>query len=138
MRSDQGSVFAGTMMEEVAQTRLRHILERPEAPQDDAGNFKKLKDAYNACLDESTIRERGIQPLVEVLAKLQSIYPANDETTFGTEKNITDAILFLIQSNVQALVSPSVSVRPPDSILVQGCTNNYSLMIGILITLLFL
>ncbi|KAJ5644650.1 hypothetical protein N7507_010661 [Penicillium longicatenatum] len=120
MRSDQGSVFAGTMMEEVAQTRLRHILERPEAPQDDAGNFKKLKDAYNACLDESTIRERGIQPLVEVLAKLQSIYPANDEITFGTEKNITDAILFLIQSNVQALVSPSVSPddRDPDNVAI--------------------
>ncbi|KAJ5918765.1 hypothetical protein N7454_009909 [Penicillium verhagenii] len=33
MRSDQGSVFAGTMMAEAAQTRLRHILERSEAPE---------------------------------------------------------------------------------------------------------
>lgn len=97
-------------MEEVAQSRLRHILERSEAPQDDAGNFKKLKDAYTACLDESTIRERGIKPLVEVLANLQSVYPADDETTLDTEDHITDAVLFLIQSNVEALVSPSVSV----------------------------
>jgi len=111
MRADQGSVFAGTMMEEAAQSRLRHILERSEAPQDDIENFNKLKDAYSACLDESTIRERGIKPLVEVLAKLQSIYPADNETTLGTEDHITDAVLFLIQSNVEALVSPSVSVR---------------------------
>ncbi|KAJ6093337.1 hypothetical protein N7486_008626 [Penicillium sp. IBT 16267x] len=120
MRADQGSVFAGTMMAEVAQTRLRHILERSEGPQDDTGNFKKLKDAYDACLDESTIRERGISPLVEVLAKLQSIYPANDETTLGAEDHITDAVLFLIQTNIEALVSPSVSPddRDPDNVAI--------------------
>ncbi|KAJ5924650.1 hypothetical protein N7466_008837 [Penicillium verhagenii] len=121
MRSDQGSVFAGTMMAEAAQTRLRHILERSEAPESaDAVNYKKLKDAYDACLDESTIRERGTQPLVEVLTELQTVYAANDEAKARTEDNLTDAILFLLKKGVEALASPGVSAddRDPDNVAV--------------------
>ncbi|KAJ5761013.1 hypothetical protein N7520_008169 [Penicillium odoratum] len=120
MRSDQGSIFAGTLMEDTVQTRLRHILERSEAPEaNDTENFKKLKDAYDACLDESTIRSRGVQPLVEIMKKLQSIYPA-DENALGTEANLTDAFLFLIQSGVEALASLSVSPddRDPDNVAI--------------------
>ncbi|KAJ5093084.1 hypothetical protein N7456_008945 [Penicillium angulare] len=121
MRSDQGSIFAGTIMEETGQTRLRHILERSEAPDSaDTENFKKLKNAYGACLDEPAIRKRGIKPLVEVLEKLHKIYPANDETTEDSGSHLTDAIVFLIQSGREALIDPSVSPddRDPDNVTI--------------------
>lgn len=111
MRSDQGSVFTGTIMEENTQTRLRHILERPEAPESsDSDNFRKFKAAYGACLDESTIRGRGIQPLAEMLAELQQIYPTKGGLVSGTQDHLTDAILYLMKSGVEALVSSGVSV----------------------------
>lgn len=111
MRSDQGSIFAGTLMDENAETRLRHILERSESPDPaDTGNFKKLKAAYSACLDESTARKRGSEPLLALLAELQKIYPIQSGLVTGTQHHLTNAILFLIESGVEALVSPSISV----------------------------
>lgn len=137
MRSDQGSIFAGTIMAENAQTRLRHILERAEAPDSsdsdaDADNFEKLKAAYDACLDESTIRKRGSEPLDEVLAKLQKIYPAKGGLVSGTQDHLTNAILFLMKSGVEALVSPSISVSCLAYFLglPQDNANNISLTIG--------
>lgn len=113
MRSDQGSIFAGTLMEEHSETRLRHILERDSPPQeDDANNFKKLKAAYNACLDESTLRARGSKPLDELLAALQKVYPVTNELVSSTQNHLTSAILFLLKSGIEALVSPNVSVSP--------------------------
>lgn len=111
MRSDQGSIFAGTIMAENAQTRLRHIIERPTAPDSaDEDNFKKLKAAYDACLDETTIRQRGSGPLDETLAELQKVYPIKGGLVSGTQDHLTDAILFLMKSGVEALVSASISV----------------------------
>ncbi|KAJ6028245.1 hypothetical protein N7540_003821 [Penicillium herquei] len=121
MRSDQGSIFAGTIMEENGQTRLRHILERSEAPEAaDAGNFKKLKDAYNSCLNEAAVRERGIEPLVKLLEKLQKVYPADDASGLDVDHHLTEAVLFLIESGAEALAYPSVSPddRDPDNVVV--------------------
>ena len=111
MRSDQGSIFAGTLMDENAETRLRHILERPGSLLPvDTGNFKKLKAAYNACLDESTARKRGIGPLLALLADLQRTYPIQSGLVTGTQHHLTNAILLLMRSGVTALISPRVSV----------------------------
>lgn len=121
MRSDQGSIFAGTLMEEHSETQLRHILERPDPPQaDDANNFKKLKAAYNACLDESTLRERGTKPLDGLLARLKKVYPVTNGLVSGSQDHLTNAILFLLKSGVEALVSPGVSPddRDPDNVVI--------------------
>lgn len=111
MRADQGSIFAGTIMAENSQTRLRHILERSEPPEKvDAENFQKLKAGYDACLDESGVRKRGTKPLAELLAKLQSVYPTNGGLVTGSKDHLTKALLFLMKSGVEALVSTNVSV----------------------------
>jgi hypothetical protein len=111
MRPDQGSIFAGTIMEENAQTRLRHILDRPEAPQlADADNFKKLKAAYDACLDEPAISKRGTKPLTDILDELEKIYPAKTGLVKGSQEHLTSAILYLLNAGVEALASPGVTV----------------------------
>lgn len=141
MRSDQGSIFAGTIMAENAQTRLRHILERSEAPDSaDADHFAKLKAAYAACLDESTVRKRGSEPLEEVLTELSKIYPVKSGLVSGTQDHLTNAILFLMKSGVEALVSQSISVSYFAYFLgpLQYKANKLSLMIVTLITWPFL
>lgn len=141
MRSDQGSIFAGTIMAENAQTRLRHILERSEAPNSaDTDNFAKLKAAYTACLDESIIRKRGSEPLEEVLTELSKVYPVKSGLVSGTQDHLTNAILFLMKSGVEALVSQSISVSYFAYLIqpLQFKANKFSLMIVTLITWPFL
>lgn len=111
MRPDQGSIFAGTIMEENAQTRLRHILKRTEPPQpSDADNFKKLKSAYDACLDEATVSKRGSKPLTDILDELKKIYPAKTGLVKGAQDHLTNALLYLMNAGVDALASSGVTV----------------------------
>lgn len=111
MRADQGSIFAGTIMEENAETILRHVLEQSKAPDSaDVNNFEKIKAAYDACLNESVIKQRGSKPLDDLLASLKNVYPSKSGLIAGTQDHLTSALLFLMKSGVQALVSPGVSV----------------------------
>ncbi|KAL3438351.1 hypothetical protein BDV09DRAFT_160584 [Aspergillus tetrazonus] len=120
MRSDQGSIFAGTYMEEASQTRLRHLLES-SGPSDPADSkiFEKLNAGYNACFDEDAVRNRGNEPLVKLLNDFENIYSL-DSATGGTEAGLTDAVLYLYKSGVPALVLPSVSPddRDPDNVVI--------------------
>jgi endothelin-converting enzyme len=111
MRPDQGSIFAGTIMQENAQTKLRHILERTEPTQpSDAENFKKLKAAYDACLDEATVNKRGSEPLTNILDELKTIYPAKAGLVKGSQDHLTSALLYLANAGVEALASSGVTV----------------------------
>lgn len=117
MRPDQGSIFAGTYMSEAAQSSLRHILESPKASDPaDSNNFDKLKAAYAACMDETTVNQRGVKPLQDLLSGLENVYSLVP-TSKGSDVNITDAFLYLFGSGVEALVSPLIMVTPPSSIL---------------------
>lgn len=115
MRPDQGSVFAGTLMAENAQMRLRHILETPEAPEEstlssaDKDNFKKLKSAYDACINVDALKKRGSEPLEEILKNIETIYSSHGK---HSENNLTDALLYLMQTDVSALTDFSISVMP--------------------------
>ncbi|EAW21324.1 M13 family metallopeptidase [Aspergillus fischeri NRRL 181] len=120
LRPDQGSIFTGTLMAEAAQMRLRHILESTSAPEAaDEENFRKLKSAYNACLDEAAISKRGSEPLDALLAQFDDIYSA-ESAAVGSDVNITDAVLFLMNSGVTALVEmgPGPDDRDPDKIVI--------------------
>lgn len=94
-------------MEEDAQTRLRHILEAENAPSEDSENFEKLKAVYNACLDESAVSKRGSEPLEKMLAKLEDIYSLS---SVSVKDGLTDAVLYLMKSGVEALAAPFPSV----------------------------
>lgn len=118
MRADQGSIFAGTIMAENAQTRVRHILESSKVPGEfnsasaDSEIFQELKTAYDACIDESTIKERGTKPLEDILAQIEKTYPTGKSSSSSDSKeNLTEVIQYLIEIGVEALVSPYASVR---------------------------
>jgi endothelin-converting enzyme len=48
--------------------------------------------------------------LDEMLAELQSIYPTKSGLVSGTQDHLTSAILYLMKSGVEALVSSGVTV----------------------------
>lgn len=112
-------------MSENANMRLRHILETPDALEElqlasaDKDNFKKLKSAYDACIDVETMKERGSQPLDDLLTEIATVYPSHGKSS---QENLTDGILYLLQNDVPALADFSVSVSGPSwSFLLLGC-----------------
>ncbi|KAE8145058.1 hypothetical protein BDV25DRAFT_165490 [Aspergillus avenaceus] len=121
MRPDQGSIFAGTLMAEAAQTRLRHLLSSSN-PSDssDSNNFNKLKAAYTACMDETAINKRGSKPLDDMLSKFEKIYKKDPMSIKGSDADLTDAVLYLMESGVDALISSYVTPddRDPDSLVI--------------------
>ncbi|BDD57101.1 hypothetical protein MAP00_002495 [Monascus purpureus] len=125
MRPDQGSIFAGTIMAENAQARLRHILEsevfkHPEESSPDSDNFKKLMMAYDACMDEYTVKQRGTTPLEDVLARLEETYSIGSAFAEDPKDNLTNAISYLAGIGVRALVGFDIGPddRNPDSVVI--------------------
>jgi len=135
IRSDQGETSVAIEMTEKAQTLLRHILEASSSFQTeksssessiDDENFTKLKDAYDACMDERSIKSVGSAPLQSILNQVRDIYQPRTtqreealaiaaSLSLPTDKNLTRAILLLLDIGVEALLSFSISVSilPP-------------------------
>ena len=86
LRSDQGSSFTGTIMAEDSQQILRHVLESPYPTGSENIEvhsvakqriFNKLHDAYDACMNEGVIKKVGSAPLLDVLRKIEELFPAS-------------------------------------------------------------
>jgi endothelin-converting enzyme len=84
----------------------------------DEDNFDKMKSAYDACLDEATIKGLGIIPLEDVVKAIKASFPGT--VTAGgilraKEANaIEDTVLLLAKYGVSALVSTSIGPDDTD------------------------
>lgn len=144
LRADQSSAFTGTVMAENSQMALRHILEasfgdtHPRLDPDESPEsaiFRKLKDAYDACLDEERLRQVGAEPLLEVLLKIEKLFPAkrpHSSDSFPTlivqaqkglqydgENKLSTTVAYLISIGVESLVSFQVGAddKDPDTVV---------------------
>lgn len=144
LRADQSTAFTGTVMAENSQIALRHILEtsfdnsHPAVDPDKSAEsrvFQKLKNAYSACLDEERLREKGPEPLLEVLQKIETLFPAQRPHGSGAfplmlhqaqkglkydgENQLSTTVAYLITIGVESLVSFQVGPddRDPDSVV---------------------
>lgn len=147
LRADQGGAFTGTIMAENAQMILRHVLESPYPVDSQVIEvnsaakqkiFEKLHDAYDACMDERAIRGMGSAPLLDVLRKVEELFPAarpyDDVTTFPgvqevgqkglsfvDDSPLTKTVAYLTSIGVNALISTYVGVRLPQLMLMYAC-----------------
>ncbi|KAL6249560.1 hypothetical protein RBB50_003413 [Rhinocladiella similis] len=133
LRPDQGDAFTGTIMSEASQMLLRHILESPypdtatnadfspnldhAMESVDQQNFDKLQTAYDACLDEDTVKSRGVAPLLDLLNETSHRLLS---ASAGTEKPLTDAITYLANLGISAFVAAGTGAddRDPDSVVI--------------------
>ncbi|KAJ9629139.1 hypothetical protein H2204_008928 [Knufia peltigerae] len=133
LRPDQGDAFTGTIMSETSEMLLRHILEAPYPSSAtnadfspnlnhvtgsvDQQNFDKLQTAYNACLDEDTIKSRGVAPLLHMLNETSHrLFVAPAES----EKPLTDTITYLANLGISAFVAAGTGAddRDPDTVVI--------------------
>ncbi|KAJ9000383.1 hypothetical protein HRR94_004961 [Exophiala dermatitidis] len=137
LRPDQGDAFTGTIMAESSEMLLRHILEAPY-PGDskhssfspaqldsnsnsvDKENFDKLKAAYDACLDEDTIRKIGVAPLMEILNETSSRFPKSNQRKCADGGVLSDTIVYLSKLGISGLISTGTGAddKDPDTVVV--------------------
>jgi endothelin-converting enzyme len=86
----------------------------------DEENFDKLKSAYDACLDEDTIKELGLGPLLEILNEISELHPTSGAAVAEDDAALSDTILYLAKLGVSALVSAGTGPddTDPDTVVV--------------------
>lgn len=94
----------------------------------DEQNFDKLKAAYDACMDEETIKAAGVKPLVKVLHQVADFFPVKESVfnrrtplTDSDSKDIAETVLYLENLGVSALISSGAGAddKDPDTVVVQ-------------------
>jgi endothelin-converting enzyme len=137
LRPDQGDAFTGTIMSENSQMLLRHILEAPypkdsahsyfspmqlaaSAKDPDEANFDKMKAAYDACMDEDSVKKEGLKPLMEIINHVKELYPISVSGVNAKDERLQTAILYLYQLGVTAIIAPYTGAddKDPDSVIV--------------------
>lgn len=82
----------------------------------DEKNFRKLQAAYNACLDEETIRKIGVVPLVMALNETTRKFYHNTDD----KKALSETVLHLSKLGVTALLAIDTGAddKDPDTVVV--------------------
>lgn len=142
LRADQRQLGELSLMDERSSKALRNLLESEYDSESahstfspaalefltaniDKQNFKKLKDAYTACMDETAIAKRGVEPLLDIIKQLKTIYshsPIDNLSitkgkNFGPRSNLTEAIIYLQDLGLPAFIDVGVGAddKDPDS-----------------------
>ncbi|KAL8728940.1 MAG: hypothetical protein Q9166_005035 [cf. Caloplaca sp. 2 TL-2023] len=145
LRADQDSVSSGSVMYDLSQQTLRHLLESPytgvsmntsSSTSADKLIFDKIQSAYNACMDEKTIKHRGSEPLLDIIRKVEEYYPprpygANAGSLFNPNgyqqkellnyrsDQLTRVVTYLSSIGVDAFVAFDIGAddKDPDSVV---------------------
>lgn len=86
----------------------------------DQENFDKLKAAYDACLDEETVKKVGLAPLRELLDAIDHIYPSSCSRSQRSSDALSEAVTYLAKLGITALVAAGTGAddRDPDKVVV--------------------
>ena len=145
LRPDQGRVFTGTIMAERGEQILKHLLEAPYAEMEammtmesaDNEIFRKLQNAYSACLNERKLENIRSAPLIDVLREIEQRFPAkggNVELGGGpsqprkqqslksrdsAEAYLSDVVTYMASIGVTSLIDVGVGAddRDPDVVV---------------------
>ncbi|KAK6533662.1 hypothetical protein TWF694_002595 [Orbilia ellipsospora] len=129
IREDQTNVASLQIMSEEGQLVLKRILESPSpdseslfwtASSPDKAIFSKMQDAYGACMNETLLTSIGAQPLLDLVSKLEDLYPIK-KPKGAIDTSLTDAIQFLMSIGVGGPISLGIGAddKDPDSNVLQ-------------------
>ncbi|KAI0541706.1 peptidase family M13 [Xylaria digitata] len=145
---DRSSFSTASIMSDNGRTTLRHILESPYpgdskhssfspmnlqrfAASTDEENFLAMQESYNACMNETTLKEIGVKPLIELIGKVAQSFPIGDEELLqpGDYAKLSDTILLLEQLQVTSFESlyTGADDKNPDVVIVQAMPAGYNL-----------
>ncbi|KAI1107291.1 endothelin-converting enzyme 1 [Jackrogersella minutella] len=140
---DRSSYSTGTVMSENGQSTLRHILESPYpttsehssfSPQNlvkfavssDEDNFRMIQEAYNSCMNETTLQKIGVSPLVSLIDQVVTSFPiaegASDPVGIADYAALSDTVLLLEKLGVSSFVGLGAGAddKNPDVVIIQA------------------
>jgi len=81
----------------------------------DEENFKLMKDAYDACADQETIKKHGVKPLVKILDEIKDLFSQSN-----SRPPVKDALLLLANYGVGAfaIAGTGADEKNPDNVVV--------------------
>jgi endothelin-converting enzyme len=121
IREDQTSVGSLFLMSEDNQLILKRILESPApsktslfwtASNPDKVIHDKLSDAYQACINETELKNIGSKPLLDLLFQIEDAYPTKKPKRSDT--SLTDVSYLLDTIGVNGVVGFGVSADDKD------------------------
>lgn len=131
LRADQDRIGTLGLMSENAGTVLHQILESPVSEltiSSDAAkaNFEKIHNAYSSCMNKTQLAAVGNEPLLELIARLEVLYPQINQQFLGPQSQqslrkpthasdaITPILQYLLDIDVSALITIGVSSDDKD------------------------
>jgi endothelin-converting enzyme len=128
IREDQTNVGSLQIMSEEGQLILKRILESSTpskeslfwtASNPDKEIFSKMQDAYSACTNESLLQSLGAKPLLDLLLKIEELYPTKKPK--GLDTSLTDTIQYLLSIGITGPISIGFGAddKVPDVIVLQ-------------------
>jgi len=130
-RADQSVVSSGSIMADTIRSLLRTILEGEYSANNktidvaqknyDMENFQKMKDAYHTCMNEEAIKEYGTQPVNDILAKFEMVFPRKGPAlSEKTRDELTKTIIWLRQNAVSGMISADTGAddKNPDTVVI--------------------
>jgi endothelin-converting enzyme len=120
LRPDQSFISPMTDLAGTHRDRLHAILENPYSKNStllgaslafDEANFQKIKQVYDTCMNEGAIQTYGVAPLKKLLDEFEEVYPRVVLKNSTVSSNLTNALVWLSQRSISALISASPGVR---------------------------
>ncbi|KAI0854226.1 Metalloprotease [Daldinia vernicosa] len=116
-----------TTLKETNQIFMKNVLEAPYDPSwisrgsIDEKNFEKLITGYNACMNETAISERGVQPLVTFLGNITESFPVmpgelKNASSFDSADHeaFSKTYLYFVQHSMFPFLTIDVDSDPED------------------------
>lgn len=91
----------------------------------DEENFNKLKAGYDACMNETEIKNVGITPLVEITQQVADMFKADDDKHLllkpEDHNNLADVIEYMASLGSSAFISTGTGPddKDPDTVIIQ-------------------
>jgi endothelin-converting enzyme len=120
LRPDQSFMSPMTDLAGSHRDRLHAILESPYSRNStllgaalafDEANFKKIKQVYDTCMNEGAIQAYGVAPLQKLLDEFEDVYPRTALKNLTVSSNLTNALVWLSQRSINALINASPGVK---------------------------
>ncbi|KAH8900160.1 zincin [Thozetella sp. PMI_491] len=84
----------------------------------DRGNYQKLRQSYDACMDTSAISKAGITPLLDFMEEIGELFPVDDYTSLLKETDyagLQAAVVYLESYGVSTFETLNIGVNVQNS-----------------------
>lgn len=112
-RDDQSSIGVLNIIRDENEVLLHHLIEAPlnkDATSVEKANYNKIRGLYDACMNETAIKETGLDPIMRIIHKLETLLIGGSVEAIASDEGLTAALNYLMSLGIEPLVDLSIEV----------------------------